>query len=82
MLTLLLSSLTKVHKPNIILRPIVSACDNPTNQPSNYVNHFIQPFVEILPSYIKDGKHFPQILESLPPLPENAILVTADDYTT
>ena len=51
-LTLLLSSLPKVHKPNIILRPIVSACDNPTNQPSNYVNHFIQPFVEILLSYI------------------------------
>ena len=29
-------------------------------------------------SYIRDSKHFLQLLESLPPLPENAILVTAD----
>ena len=34
--------------------------------------------MEILPSYIRDSKHFLQLLESLPPLPENAILVTAD----
>ena len=31
-----------------------------------------------LPSYIRDSKHFLQLLESLPPLPEDAILVTAD----
>ena len=34
--------------------------------------------METLPSYIRDSKHFLQLLESLPPLPENAILVTAD----
>ena len=34
--------------------------------------------MEILPSYIQDSKHFLQLLESLPPLPENAIIVTAD----
>ena len=34
--------------------------------------------MEILPSYIRDSKQFLQLLESLPPLPENAILVTAD----
>ena len=70
--------LPKVHKPNIPLRPIVSACDSPTDQLSNYVTHFIQPLVEILPSYIWDSKYFLQLLESLPLLPENAILVTAD----
>ena len=68
----------KVHKPNIPPRPIVSACDSPINHLSNYVTHFIQPLVEILPSYIWDSKHFLQLLESLPPLPENAILVTVD----
>ena len=68
----------KVHKPNIPLLPIVSACDSPTKQLSNYVTHFIQPLVEILSSYIRDSKHFPQLLESVPPLPENAILLTAD----
>ena len=76
--TPLLYGLPKVHKPNIPLRPIVSACDSPTDQLSNYVTHFIQPLVEILPSYIRDRKHFLQLLESLLPLPENAILVTAD----
>ena len=50
----------------------------PTNQLSNYVTHFLQPLVETLPSYILDSKHFLQLLESLPPLPENAILVNAD----
>ena len=59
------------------LRPIVSACGSPTNQLWNYVTRFIQPHLEILPSYIQDSKHFLQLLESLPPLPENAILVTA-----
>ena len=44
----------------------------------NYVTHFIQPLVEILPSYFRDIKHFLQLLESLLPLAENAILVTAD----
>ena len=38
----------------------------------------MQPLVETLPSYIRDSKHFLQLLESLPPLPENDILVTAD----
>ena len=42
----------KVHKPNMPLRPIVSVCDSPTNELSNYVTHFIQPLVEILPSNI------------------------------
>ena len=68
----------KVHKPNILPRPIVSACECPTDQLSNYITHFIQAFVEILPSYIQDNKHFLQLHESLPPLSENAILVTAD----
>ena len=76
--TPLFYGLPKVHKPNIPLRPIVSACDSPTDQLSNYVTHFIQPLVETLPSYIRDSKHFLHLRESLPPLPENAILVTAD----
>ena len=76
--TPLFYGLPKVHKPNIPLRPIVSACHSPTDQLSNYVTHFIQPLVETLPSYIRDSKRFLQLLESLPPLPENSIHVTAD----
>ena len=69
--------LPKVHKPNIPPQPILSACDNPTDQLSNYVTHFKQALVEILPSYIWDSNHFLQLVESLTPLPENTILVTA-----
>ena len=56
--------LPKVHKPNIPLRIIVLACDGPTSQLSNYVIHFIQPFVEILRLYIWDSKHFLHLLQS------------------
>ena len=41
--TPLFYGLPKIHKPNIPLRPIVSACDSPSDQLSNYVTHFIQP---------------------------------------
>ena len=34
--------------------------------------------METLHSYIRDSKHFLQLLQSLPPLPENAILMTPD----
>ena len=34
--------------------------------------------METLPSYTQDRKHFLQLLEPLPPMPENVILVTAD----
>ena len=76
--TPLFYGLPKVHNSNIPLRQIVLACDSPTDQLSNYVTHFIQPLVGTLHSYIRDSKHFLQLLESLPPLPESAILVTAD----
>ena len=76
--TPLFYGLPKVHKPNIRLRPIVLACNSPNDQLSNYFTHFIQPLVEILPSYIRESKHFQQLIESVSPPPENAILVTAD----
>ena len=70
--------LPKLHKPNVPLQPISSTCESPTNYLSNYVTHFIQPLVEIFSSYIRHSKHFLQFLESLPLLPENVVLVTAD----
>ena len=69
--------LPNVHKPNISLQPIVSSCDDPTKQLSNYFTHFIQPLVEILPSYLQESKQFLQLLKSFPPLPKNPIFVTA-----
>ena len=43
-----------------------------------YITHFIQPLASNLPSHIKDTKHFLSLIEKLPPLPSNALLVTAD----
>ena len=60
--TPLFYGLPKVHKPNIPFRPIVSACDSSTDQLSKCVTHFIKALVEILPSYIRDSKHFLQLL--------------------
>ncbi|XP_057297959.1 uncharacterized protein LOC130628918 [Hydractinia symbiolongicarpus] len=76
--TSLFYGLPKIHKPEIPLRPIVSGCDSATDNLSKYVTHFIQPLVTKLPSYIKDTKHFLRGLRELPPMPENAFLVTAD----
>ena len=38
----------------------------------------IKPLVSEIPSYIKDTKHFLQVLRDLERLPTGAILVTAD----
>ena len=76
--TPLFYGLPKVHKPDCPLRPIVSANDSPTENISSYVNHFLQPHMKALPSFIKDTKHFLSEILNLPNLPDGAFLVTAD----
>ena len=46
--------LPKVHKTGCPGRPIVSAVGSPTEGLSELVDHFIQPFVPNIPSYIRD----------------------------
>ena len=70
--------LPKVHKPDCLLRPIISANDSPTENISSYVNHFLQPYMKALPLFIKHTKHFFSETLNLPNLPEEAFLVTAD----
>ena len=70
--------LPKIHKNNIPLRPIVSACDSPTENLASFIDYISQPVMKSLQSYIRDTRDFiTQILE-LPPLPPNSYLVTAD----
>ena len=76
--THLLYGLPKIHKPDCLLQRIVSGCDGPTDLLSAYLTHFIQPLPSNLPSHIKDSKYFLNLIEKLPPLQTNAILVTAD----
>ena len=76
--TPLFYGLPKIRKPGCPLRPIVSGCDSPTDHLSACVTHFIQPIASNLLSYIKDTKHFLNLIENLSPLPPNALLITAD----
>ena len=76
--TPLFYGLPKIHKPDCPLHRIVSGCDCPTDHLSTYITHVIQPLASNLPSHIKDTKHFFNLTEKLPPLPSNALLVTAD----
>ena len=71
--------LPKIHKGIIPPpgRPIVSANDCPTERISQFVDHFIQPLVPKLKSYVRDSGHLLCILNNLE-LPQNTILCTLD----
>ena len=70
--------LPKIHKPGCPLRSIASGFDGQTDHLSANVTYFIQPLASNLPSQVKDKKHFLNLIEKLPPVPPNALLVTAD----
>ena len=70
--------LPKIHKKGCPRRPVVSGCGTCTERVSEFVDFHIKPLVPEIPSYIKDTKHFLQVLRDLGRLPEGAILVTAD----
>ena len=71
--------LPKIHKNKIPPpgRPIVSANGCPSERISQFVDHFIQPLVQKLPSYLRDSTHLINILKGLP-LPDIAILASLD----
>ena len=72
--------LPKIHK-NVLPppgRPIISAIGSPTEKISEFLDHFLQPFLADMPSLVKDTGHFLYILSKLGPLPQNTILVTLD----
>ena len=70
--------LPKIHKKNNPGRPIVSACDSPTEKLSEYVDYYIKPLAQKVPSYLKDTNDFLLKLKSLGSIPQNSYLVTID----
>ena len=42
-------TLTKIHKPIPVGRPIISRCDGPTKRISAFVDHLLQPIAQIQP---------------------------------
>ena len=75
--TAVLCLLPKFHKPGSPGRPIVSSCEIPTEKISQFVDYHLRPYVETLPSYVKDTTDFLLKLQSVNNLPDNT-LVTLD----
>ena len=73
-------TLPKIHKNKLNPpgRPIVSGNGCPTEKISQFIDHFLQPSVKGIRSYIKDTTDFLHMLDSLGQLPPNCILVTLD----
>ena len=71
--------LPKIHKNKIPPpgRPNVSANGCPSERISQFVDHFIQPLVQKLPSYLRDSTHLINLLKGLH-LPEDSILASLD----
>ena len=51
-------TLTKIHKPTPVGRPIISGCDSPTEQISSFVDYLLQPIAKVQKSYLKDKTDF------------------------
>ena len=73
-------TLTKIHKPTLVGRPIISGCDGLTERLSSFpsgVDKVPQPIAQIQESYLKDTTHFIRFIESTR-VPKNAFLVSMD----
>ena len=56
-------TLTKIHKPNPVGRPIISGCDSPTERISSFVDYLLQPIAKVQESYLKDTTDFLNFIE-------------------
>ena len=70
-------TLTKIHKPTPVGRPIISGYDGPTEKLSSFVDKILQPIAQQQESYLKDTTHFINFLEKTK-VPEDIILVSMD----
>lgn len=58
--------------------PVVSSVNSHTEKISAYVDDYLRPLAERLPSYIRDTTDFIKRLRALGKLPKNSLLVTLD----
>ena len=70
-------TLTKIHTPTPVGRPIISGCEGPTESISSFVDSLLQPIAKSQKSYLKDTTDFINLIEKTRVL-ENAILVSMD----
>jgi hypothetical protein len=72
-----LYGLPKVHKANVPLRPIVSQIASPTYDLAKHVASVLQPLVGGTSSFVKDSRHFVDILKDITLEPDD-IMVSFD----
>ena len=72
--------LPKIHKRlfNVPGRPVISNCGAATEKVSEFVDHHLKPIMQQSETYLRDSSDFLEKIRALGPLPEEAILVTAD----
>ena len=70
-------TLTKIHKPTPVGRPIISGCDGPTERISAFLDRLLQPIAQRQASYLKDSTDFINFIESTE-VPKHAIIVSMD----
>ena len=70
-------SVTKIHKPTITARPIISDCDEPTEKISSFVDTLLQPISKAQKSYLKDTTDFIDFIEKTK-VKKRAFLVSMD----
>ena len=68
-------TLTKIHKPIPVGRPIISWCDGPTERMSAFIDRLIQSISQKQDWYVKDNTDFLNFIESAK-LPKNTFLVS------
>ena len=70
-------TLTKIHKPKPVGRPIISGCDGPTERISSFVDTLLQPIAQKQQSFIKDTTDFITFIEKTK-IGKDTILVSMD----
>ena len=69
--------LKKIHKNPMGIRPIISSCESPTKNISQFIDFWLQPLMKALPSYLKDTLQLINELSQILMEP-NTLLVTID----
>ena len=69
--------LKKIHKNPIGIRPIVSSVNAVTEKISSFLDGWLTPLVQQLPSYIKDSTEFIKLITTAQ-IPLNSVLVSID----
>ena len=70
--------LPKIHKEGMPGRPVVSSVSSPTEKIFAFVDEFLKPMAQELPSYIKDTTHFLQKVDKVGEISEDTYMVTLD----